>query len=104
MHAVVEHNDVFYFGGVTAGDTSMSMEGQTGQICAKIDRLLAACGLSKENLLTATIYLSDFSRKEEMNKAWLAWLPAEILPTRATIGVADLGPGVLIEVVISAGR
>lgn len=104
MHAVVEHNDVFYFGGVTAGDTSLNMEEQTGQICAKIDKLLADCELSKQNLLTARIYLSDFSKKEEMNKAWLAWLPAEILPTRATIGVADLGRDVLIEVVVSAGR
>ena len=37
-----------------------------------------------------------------MNKAWTEWLPAESLPTRATIGVADLGQNVLIEVVVSA--
>jgi enamine deaminase RidA (YjgF/YER057c/UK114 family) len=104
MHGVVEHNDVFYFGGVTASDTSVGMEDQTSQICSKIDKLLADCGLSKTNLITAMIYLSDFSKKEEMNGAWLAWLPAESLPTRATIGVADLGSNVLIEVVVSAAR
>jgi enamine deaminase RidA (YjgF/YER057c/UK114 family) len=39
------------------------------------------------------------SMKNEMNEAWKEAFPAETLPTRATIGVADLGPSVLIEVV-----
>jgi len=31
-------------------------------------------------------------------------MPAEHLPTRATIGVAELGKDTLIEVVVSAAR
>ena len=57
-----------------------------------------------QHLLTAMIYISDFSQKEGMNEAWLEWLPGELLPTRATIGVADLGENVLIEVVVSAAK
>jgi enamine deaminase RidA (YjgF/YER057c/UK114 family) len=34
---------------------------------------------------------------------WL-WLPGEILPTRATIGVNELGANTLIEVVVSAAK
>ena len=34
---------------------------------------------------------------------WTAWF-GDHLPTRATIGVADLGPNVLIEVVFSAAE
>jgi enamine deaminase RidA (YjgF/YER057c/UK114 family) len=45
------------------------------------------------------------SQKEEMNKAWLEWIPEDDLPSRATIGVASLGdPNRLIEVIITAAR
>ncbi len=40
--------------------------------------------------------------KEDMNGVWTSWLSPEHLPARATIGVADLGPRVLIEVVVAA--
>ncbi len=80
------------------------MKGQTAQICAKIDDLLARVGSTKDRLLTAMVYLSDFSEKEGMNEAWLEWLPADILPTRATVGVADLGPDTLVEIVVTAAR
>lgn len=103
-HRVVEHAGVLYFGGLTADDKSKDMKGQTAEICTKIDDLLAEIGSSKERLLTATIYISDFSQKDGMNEAWLAWLPAEHLPTRATIGVADLGEDTLVEIVVSATR
>lgn len=76
------------------------MKGQTAQICAKIDKLLAEVGSSKEKLVTAMLYITDFSQKEGMDEAWLAWLPAEHLPTRATIGVAELGEKVLTAGVV----
>ena len=101
-HRVVEHNGVLYFGGLVADDKSKDMKGQTQEVCAKIEALLTQVGSSKEKLLTAMIYISDFSQKDGMNEAWLEWLPGEILPTRATIGVNDLGKNVLIEVVVSA--
>ena len=103
-HRVVEHNRVLYFGGLIADDLSVDMKGQTQQICRKIDELLQKVGSSQAHLLTAMIYISDFSQKEGMNEAWLEWLPGELLPTRATIGVADLGENVLIEVVVSAAK
>lgn len=103
-HRVVEHNGVLYFGGLVADDKSKDMKGQTEEICAKLDKLLAEVGSSKAHLLTAMIYISDFDAKEGMNDAWLEWIAADDLPTRATIGVAELGKDVLIEVVISAAK
>jgi enamine deaminase RidA (YjgF/YER057c/UK114 family) len=38
-----------------------------------------------------------------MDAAWTAFF-GEALPTRATVGVADLGGGALIEVVTTATR
>ena len=95
---------MLYFGGLAADDKSKNMKGQTEEICAKFDTLLAEVRSSKENLLTAIIYISDFAAKDGMNETWLEWLPAEYLPTQATIGVAELGKDTLIEVVVSAAR
>ncbi|PBB58162.1 MULTISPECIES: RidA family protein [Mesorhizobium] len=104
MHRIVENNGTIYLGGVTADDGSLDMKGQTEQICKKIDDLLAEAGSSKEKLLTAMIFISDFSQKERMTEAWLEWLSGDFLPTRATIGVADLGKDCLVEVVVSAAQ
>lgn len=103
-HRVVEAGGLLHFGGLIADDLSLDMKGQTAQICGKIDKLLAEVGSSKEKLVTAMIYITDFAQKDGMNEAWLEWIPAEHLPTRATIGVAELGKNVLIEVVVSAAR
>lgn len=103
-HRMVEHEGVLYFGGLVADDKSQDMAGQTRQICAKIDDMLAQVDSSRDKLLTAMLYITDFSQKDGMNEAWLDWLPNEHLPTRATIGVAELGKDVLIEVVVSAAR
>ncbi len=104
MHRFVEHNGTIYFGGVIADDVSEGMGGQTAQICRKLDALLAAAGSDRTKLLSATLYVTDMSKKTEMNEAWTAWIAASDLPARATLGVAELGKNVLIEVVVTAAR
>jgi len=102
MHRSVVHNGVAYFGGVVGADLTAGMEMQTRSITERLDALLEVAGTDKTKLLTAMLYITDMSLKGEMNKAWTDWIGAADLPTRATIGVADLGEGCLIEVVISA--
>lgn len=102
MHRVVEHNGIVYVGGTTCDDESLDMAGQTREILAKIDSYLAEAGTDKTRLLTATIFVTDLGKKPEMDAVWKAWAAAENLPTRATVGVADLGGDTLIEVVVSA--
>lgn len=103
MHGAVEHNGVLYAGGHAATDLDLDMAGQTRQVCEKLDGLLAECGTDKTKILHARIYLSDMSGKEAMNAVWVDWIGEDHLPSRATIGGADLGdPRRLIEVVITA--
>ncbi len=104
MHRVVEHGGVLYFGGLVAEDRTASMTGQTEQILARIDGLLAELGSDRRKILSATLYITDMNLKDAMNAAWTAWFAPEILPSRSTIGVADLGPGVLIEAVFVAAK
>lgn len=103
MHGAVAHNGVLYAGGHAATDIDLDMAGQTRQICEKLDGLLAECGSDKSRLLHARIYLSDMGGKAAMNEVWVDWIGADDLPSRATIGGADLGdPRRLIEVVVTA--
>jgi enamine deaminase RidA (YjgF/YER057c/UK114 family) len=105
LHAAVVHNGVVYTAGLGANDITKGMEDQTRQICEKIDTILASAGSDKTKILRAQIFVTDMSKKPDMDRAWLDWLDADDLPGRATIGVADLGdPQRLIEVVITAAQ
>ena len=101
LHEVVEHDGVLHLAGVVAEDAGLDMAGQTRDALDQIDRLLAAHGSSREHLLTALIFVTDMTQKPEMNRVWKEWLAPAHLPTRATIGVADLD-GYLIEIVVTA--
>lgn len=103
MHRFVEHNGVLYVGGLVAEDRSQGMKSQTEQVLARFGKLLEDVGSDRSKVLAATIYITDMALKDEMNAAWTAFF-GDDLPTRATIGVADLGPNTLIEVVFTAAR
>ena len=55
-------------------------------------------------LLTAMIYLSDMSKKAEMNEAWIDWMDPNNPPARATVGTVLGTPDTLIEIVVSAAK
>jgi enamine deaminase RidA (YjgF/YER057c/UK114 family) len=104
MHRVVVSNGLVFVGGTTCDDEKLDMRGQTLQALGKIDGYLAEAGTDKTKLLSATIFVTDLGKKPEMDAAWKAWIPAEALPTRATIGVADLGGNTLIEICVVASK
>ena len=51
-----------------------------------------------------TICVTDMADKPAMNRVWQTFFDPAHLPARATIGVADLGPGVRLETVAVLGR
>ena len=79
------------------------MKEQTAQVLAKIDGVLAEAGTDKSRILAATVYMADASKKDEMNEAWMAWVDKDNLPTRTAVG-AQLTPGTLVEITVSAAR
>ncbi|MGV8950888.1 MAG: RidA family protein [Cypionkella sp.] len=104
LHAVTIHGGVVYTSGLAANDIDTDMEAQTRQICAKIDGFLAEAGTDKTKMIRAQIYITDMSKKPDMDRAWIDWLGDE-LPCRCTVGVADLGdPRRLIEIVVTAAE
>jgi len=97
-HKAVKYGGFVFVGGLIASDLTLDMKGQTAEICQKIDQVLAEQGTDKARLLSATIFVTDLNQRPMMNEAWAEWLTSADLPARATIGVADLGANVLIEI------
>ncbi len=104
MSQAVVHGNTVYLAGQVADDTSVGVTGQTEQILAKIDALLAAAGTDKSKLLTTNIWLSDIGTFADMNKAWDAWVSPGNTPARATVEAKLAAPAYLVEIMVSAAR
>ena len=102
MSQVVIHGDTVYLAGQVADDPSADVAGQTRQILAKIDSLLAEAGADKSMLLSANVWLSDISTFAEMNKAWGEWVPKGQAPARATVEAKLAGPQWKVEIMVTA--
>ena len=87
----------------TAPTKSASLYQQTRDALAAIDRTLAEAGSNKARILRATVYITDMSRKPEMNRAWDEWVDRANPPQRACIGVTLEGND-LVEILIIAAR
>ncbi len=85
MSQIVIHGDTVYTAGQIADDSSQDLAGQTRQVLAKIDGLLAEAGSDKSKILKSTIWLSDISRFDEMNSVWDAWVDTDNPPVRACV-------------------
>jgi enamine deaminase RidA (YjgF/YER057c/UK114 family) len=101
-HEVVAHGGVLYIGGVIAEDTTLDMAGQADDVLRQLSKLLTAGGSSSARVLQVTIYLTNLAEKPDFNRVWKAHFKEFDLPARAVIGVADLGPGVKLELVATA--
>jgi len=70
------------------------IERQVKTIFANLDVLLGAAGLTRNNVVSVQVYLTEFSRLyERMNAAYVGFFPADRLPARGVVGVAHLVRG-----------
>ena len=99
--ATVPHGTI-YLAGQVADDANEDIGGQTRQVLASIDRLLAAAGSDKTRILMAQIFLADMADFAGMNSVWDSWVPAGHTPARATVQAALAAPEWKIEIVVTA--
>ncbi len=100
MSQAVVHNNIVYTAGQVAEGATVAS--QTKDILAKIDALLAEAGTSKENMLTATIWLSDISTFSQMNEVWDAWVIKGKTPARACVEAKLAREELFVEIQVSA--
>jgi enamine deaminase RidA (YjgF/YER057c/UK114 family) len=102
MSQAVVHGNTVYLAGQVADDPTADVTGQTRQVLASIDRLLAAAGSDKTRILSATIYLADIATFAQMNAAWDAWVPQGHTPARATVEARLAAPQYKVEIQVLA--
>ncbi|MEM2904370.1 MAG: RidA family protein [Candidatus Bathyarchaeia archaeon] len=93
-------------GGVIVGNLlfTSGMTGQPGDVetqirntLSKLKAVLTSAGTSFENVVKATVYLTDIADRERyLNKVWAETFPRDP-PARTTVQVG-LGPGTFVEI------
>lgn len=96
------HNGVAYLAGQVPEDGTQDMRGQTHQVLAAIDALLARAGSDKARILMAQIFISDLADFAAMNEVWDAWVAPGDAPPRATVQARLAKPEWKIEIVVTA--
>jgi enamine deaminase RidA (YjgF/YER057c/UK114 family) len=98
------HNGTIYLAGQIAEDASQDIGGQTAQVLACVDALLARAGSDKSKILMAQIFLADLADYDGMNAAWDTWVAKGHTPPRATVQAALAKPAWKIEIVVTAAQ
>ena len=99
--AVVAGGFVFVSGqlGLKPGDSAVGggIEEQTEQIFANLRAILEAAGSGLERIVKTTVFLQDLADFQAMNAVYAKHV-GDRPPARATVGVAQLPSGALVEI------
>lgn len=98
------HHNTIYLAGQVAEDATQDITGQTQQVLAAIDRLLAEAGSDKTKILSTTIYIADLADFPAMNVVWDAWVVQGNTPPRATVEAKLARPVYKVEMQIIAAK
>ena len=96
------HQGTAYLAGQVAADETLDMRGQTRQVLAAIDALLAEAGTDKSRILMAQIFIADMADFPAMNEVWDAWVAPGNAPCRATVEAKLAKPQWKVEIVVTA--
>ena len=96
----VKHNGMVWTVSTALGEGD-TVAAQTSAILKTLEDSLVEAGSSKHRIIEAVVYLTDMSKKDEMDEVWCAWIPDGCWPQRACVGT-DLMPGNLLEIKLTA--
>ena len=104
MSAVTVFNQVVYLSGQVPKNTDNDVAGQTREILATIDELLALANTDKSRLLSAQLYIKNLSDFSTVNAIWIDWMNGCVATSRATIQADLVNPNWLIEIAVTAAQ
>jgi enamine deaminase RidA (YjgF/YER057c/UK114 family) len=96
------HSGTVYLAGQVPDDASQDIAGQTRQVLAAVDALLARAGSDKSRIVMAQIFLADLADFPGLNSVWDAWVAPGQAPPRATVQAALAKPEWRVEIVVTA--
>ncbi len=74
------------------------IEAQTERVIANLRAVLEAAGSSLDRVLRTTVYLTDLDLFARVNAVYAQHFTGPTPPARATVGVAQLPLGALVEI------
>jgi len=81
-----------------------SVAGMTALVLSNIEAVLKEAGLSRDNIVKTTVFLTDMEDFPEMNRAYGEFFEGTVFPARSTIAVKGLPMGSPIEIEAIAAR
>ena len=97
----IKHGQTFWLSGQIAIDGRDGIKSQTEGALAKIDALLEAGGLSKNDICFAQVLLDTIDDYGAMNEVYGAWVAdMDMPPARAAFEAGALPKGALVEIVV----
>lgn len=78
------------------------VEAQTEKVCSNIKAVLAAAGMTFEDVFKTTCYLSDMGDFATFNQVYARYFVSN--PARSTVAVKTLPKNVLVEVEVFAAK
>jgi len=102
----VELNGTFFFSGQIGLDPklmqmSLTFDGQLEQILKNIDGLLESQGLTRENIIKTTIFMTDLKDFPKVNAAYENFF-TQPYPARSCVEVSALPKESLVEIEVIA--
>jgi enamine deaminase RidA (YjgF/YER057c/UK114 family) len=102
MSQAVVHGNTGYVAGQVAADYDGTIEKQTAEALAAVERLLAQAGSSKSRLLSVQVVLNNIADFAAMNTVYDAWIDPANPPARACIEARLAHPALKVEVIAVA--
>src|SRR5688572_21726951 len=101
--AVVHGGLVYCSGQIALDPTTQALapggvEAQARRALENLAGVLAAAGTSLASALRLTVYLTDMADFPKVNPVYAEFFPGDAPPARATVAVAALPKGALIEI------
>lgn len=107
-HAV-EANGLVFVSGQVHADADWNLVGETvpeklDAIFDNIRAVLASVGLTIEDIVKATVYVTDMAQMKELNESYPRYFHAASLPAREAVCVKELPLGATIEISVIAAK
>ena len=102
LSQAVAHGNTLYLAGQVASDYNGSIEKQTTEVLAAIDRILAAAGTNKSKLISCQVILNNIADFAGMNTVYDAWIDPANPPARGAIEGRLAHPSLKVEIIAIA--
>jgi len=104
----VFHNGVYYFSGqigldAKTGEMAPDFDSQLVNVLNNIDGLLNSQGLTRDNIIKTTIFMTNLDKFAKVNEAYVKFFTAPY-PARSTVQVSALPKGAEVEIEVIAAK